>query len=120
MPGQKTFFHDRLILLLMSINAFLVLASSLLLLYQLVNATSLQSLWSEYRTNLGPIDKYFKPGGVDTYISFIIFMVLTFVFHIIIGRKVYHLRRQFAVLVMSLGTLLILLSTLVSNALLGL
>lgn len=120
MAGSKNFFHDRLMLLLVSINAFLVLVSSLLLVYLLTNTTHLQGLWSEYRTNLGPIDKYHAPGSVSTYVGFIVFSVFIFVFHLLLSRRTYHIRRHFSVLVMSLGTLLIVLTAIVSTALLGL
>lgn len=105
---------------LSSINAFLVIVSGLLLIYRLNDATSDQLLWAEYRTNLGPIDKYFRLGGIDTFISFMIFMVLVFTFHMVLGKRVYHIRRLFTVLITSSGILLSILAILVTNALLGL
>lgn len=107
-------------MLLASVNAFLVIAGGLLLVYRLNDATSDQLLWAEYRTNLGPIDKYFKLGGIDTFVGFMVFMVLIFAFHMVLGKRVYHLRRLFSVLIMAAGILLSFLAILVTNALLGL
>ena len=117
MAGSTKYFQDRLVLLLVSINTFLVVFSSLYILLRLGNRQS-ASFIIQYRGNLGL--SAFKPGDSSTFIAFILFMIAVLVFHAILSRRVYHIRRHFAVAILGLGTLLILLAAIVSNALLSL
>lgn len=118
MAGSKKFFHDRIVLLLLSINVFLVIAGSLFIVLRLVSSAQLQGLIGEYRSNLGLSE--FRPGDTTTFISFIIFMIVVLLFHIALARRTYHLRRYFSLAVMGLSTLLITLAVIISNALLSL
>lgn len=111
----KNYFHDRMVLLLLSINTFLAIIGSLLILLRL-DVGRPEGYIVQYRSDLGL--SAFKSGGVSTFISFIIFIALTLVFHTILSMRVYNIRRQLALSVLAMGLMLLLLAIIVSNALL--
>lgn len=117
MSGTSKFFHDRVVLLLVSTNTFLTLVTSMTTLLRVSHVHS-QGFIAEYRANLGL--SAFKPGSASTFAGFVVFALLILVFHTVLARKVYHLRHQFAYCVLAMGTLLILMAMIVSYALLGL
>jgi len=114
MTIPKQYLHDRLILLLGSINAFLTF---LLIVLTLVRVdTSHSSYIVQYRANVA-IDA-FKSGSSSELYGFIAFGLLVFVLHTVISLRTYLIHRHLAVIVLGLGTLLLLLTIIVSNALL--
>lgn len=116
MTDAQKYFQDRMIVLLLSINASLVILSSLFILLRLGSHTS--SLYViQYRGNRF-VDSI-ESGGAVTFIEFIVFMIFVAVFHFALSRRVYNIRRRFATYILAMGTLLIILATVVSNALLG-
>jgi hypothetical protein len=117
MQIHKKYFHDRLILLLISVNAFLTIFTSLLILLRLDNQET-QMYITSYRSNLGL--NAFSAGDVNDMIMLIIFAVLTFVAPLLISMKAYTIKRYYSVLALSLALLILVLTFFVSNALLGL
>jgi hypothetical protein len=117
MAGSKKYFHDRIVLLLLSTNVFFALLATAAILFRLSGAHN-SGFIAEYRSNLGL--SAFRPGNSLTFVSFIVFVGLVAFFHAFLSRKVYHLSRHFALAVLGLGTMLIVFATIVSNALLGL
>jgi cytochrome c biogenesis protein CcdA len=111
----KKYFQDRMVLLLLSVNAFITLLSSILILLRLDNGRS-DGYIIQYRSNLG-LSAY-KAGAATTFIAFILFSILVLVFHTVLSMRVYHVRRHFAVAVLGMGLLLLVLGLIVSNALL--
>ncbi|PID32136.1 hypothetical protein CR970_02005 [Candidatus Saccharibacteria bacterium] len=105
-----------MIVLLLSINTVLVGLSSLFILLRLRNHAS-STYIVQYRSNRGL--NAFENGGAIVFIEFVAFMVFVLVFHYVLSRRVYHIRRRFATTILALGTLLIVLSAVVSNALLS-
>lgn len=71
-----------------------------------------------YRSNLGL--SAITVGGVSEMISFALFAGALFVAHIFLGMQFYKIRITAAWALMVLTTLLLILSFIVSNALLGL
>jgi hypothetical protein len=114
MPIQKKYFHDKLVLLLLSVMGFLTILGSLLTLFQLDNARD--SYIIQYRSNLG-LDAY-KTGGTGAVLSFIAFSFLVTIINIVISIRVYHVRKELSFTVLSLGILLQIITMFVSNALL--
>lgn len=114
MQIPKKFFHDRAVLLLLSINTFLALLGVLLILLRL--DAGQDGYIVEYRSNLGL--SAFKSGGAGTFFSFIIFYVLVLAFHTFLSIRVYDIRRRLSLTVLGFGLLLLLLAVIVSNALL--
>jgi len=112
----KKYLHDRLVLLLVSVNAFLAFLSAALVLLRLGSGQSAGAYIVQYRSNLGI--SAFKTGSVTALLSFMLYALVVCVINILLSVQVYHLRRQLSVTILSLGVLLLLLALIVSNALL--
>jgi hypothetical protein len=117
MAVPKKYFHDRIVLLLLSVNAFFALLATAAILFRLSGVHN-SGFIAEYRSNLGL--SAFRPGSSLTFVGFIIFVLGVMLFHAFLSKKIYPMNRQVALTVLSLGTILIVLATIVSNALLGL
>jgi hypothetical protein len=115
MAISKKYLHDHLVLLLLSINVFLALAGSLFILFRLSTDHG-NSYIVQYRSSLGI--NAFKTGGVTELLSFIAFAALVLVVHSVLSLRAYHIHRQLAIAVLGLGSLLLVLTIIVSNALL--
>lgn len=117
MAVPKKYFHDRVVLLLLSVNAFFALLATAAILFRLSGAHN-SGFIAEYRSNLGL--SAFRPGSSMTFVAFMVFVLGVAVFHGFLSKKMYPMSRQLGLAILSLGTLLIILATIVSNALLGL
>lgn len=111
----KQYLHDRLILLLVSVNVFLALFASLLVLFKLDSGRSAGYI-VQYRGSLGI--SALKTGDVTELIAFIGFALLVAAAHIVLSIKTYPIKREVSVVILGLGILLLVMSTIVSNALL--
>lgn len=109
------YFHDRLVLLLITVNAFLTLVTTVLILLRLDTSND-NGYFVQYRANLG-LDAY-TVGSFTALLSFILFAVFVLAFHTLVSMRVYDIRRNLAVTVLGFGTLLLGLTMIVSNALL--
>ncbi|HSX45133.1 MAG TPA: hypothetical protein VLF39_03460 [Candidatus Saccharimonadales bacterium] len=116
MTIPKNYFRDRLILLLVSINVFLTLLGCGLIALNLSGSASSASYIVQYRANLGLSAP--KVGNASTFIEFMLFAVFTLVFNNILSIRVYHIKRHFSIVILSLTLLLLLLVVVVSNVLL--
>lgn len=115
MHVPKNYFHDRMILALLSVSVFLTVLGSLLVLLRLDSGNP-DGYIVQYRADLGL--GAFKSGSVSTFASFVAFMVFVLLFHTLLSIKVYGLRRQLAVTIMAMAVLLLAVAIIVSNALL--
>ncbi len=115
MTIPKKYLHDRLILLLFSINAFLTFLLAIWILFKLDSGRSAGYI-VQYRANLGI--SALKTGEATELIAFMVFGLLVLVSHTLLSIKAYPIRRHVSVVVLGLGTLLLLLALIVSNALL--
>lgn len=111
----KKYIHDRTIVLFLSINMFLALIGSALVLFQLDGAGS-DVYIVQYRANLGL--SAFKRGGPEPLLGFAVFGLFILAIHTVLSIRIYSVRRQLAVTILALGTLLLCMSIIVSNALL--
>lgn len=116
MPIPKKYIHDRIVLLLLSINTFLTLLGAVLIILKLGDIHS-SSFIVQRRFNLPQLEQFTK-GDSTPILSFIIFSVLVLVFHTVLSMKTYRPRRQLSIVILGLGTLLLIISVIVSNALL--
>lgn len=116
MPVPKKYLHDRLVLLLVSVNTFLAFLCATLVLLRLGSGQSAGAYIVQYRSNLGI--SAFKTGSVAALLSFMLFAVAICVINVFLSIRAYRLRRELSVTVLSLGALLLLLALIVSNALL--
>jgi len=115
MTIPKKYFHDHLVLLLLSVNVFLALLASIVVLVRLGTSHG-NGYIVQYRSSLGI--NAFKTGSVIDLLSFLAFAGLVLVTHTMLSLRVYHIHRQLAVTVLGLGVLLLVLTIIVSNALL--
>ena len=111
----KNYLSDRTILLFLTVNSFLTVLGSSLILWRLGSGQGSNYI-VEYRANLG-ISAY-NGGQVLDILAFIAFFVLVLVMNTLMSMKVYSHHRYYAVIVLGLGSLLGLLGIIVSNALL--
>lgn len=112
----KKYFHDRLILLLLSASTFFALLNAVLILFRLDSSRGTYIV--QYRANLG-LSAY-KAGDSTTFISFVLFGFLILGLQVVLSMRIFNVHRQYAVVVSVLSLLLLILSIVVSNALLTL
>ncbi len=117
MHVPKKYFHDRLVLLLISTTIFLALLELVLVLISLSGTSGRLNL-VQYRPNLG-LSGYTYDNSIVEYISFIIFSFLVAGAHIVLSIRMYLVRRHYAIAVLAMGILLLVLSIIVSNSLLS-
>jgi len=118
MTNLTKYLHDRVILLLLSINTFLTFAASIFILLQLSSSHG-NGYIVQCRdcSNLADINR-FTNGSVVELLAFIGFALLVLAIHTGLSIKTYHIHRQVAVTILGLGTLLLIMTIIVSNALL--
>jgi len=114
MTIPKVYLRDRLALLIVSINGFLLLLLTVLILLRL--DTSHNSYIVQYRSDV--VINAFRSGSSIDLLSFIVFGILVFILNTLISLRAYLIHRQLALTVLGLGTLLLVLAIIVSNALL--
>lgn len=110
----RHYLHDRFILLIGSVNTFLTLLLALTTVFRL--DTSHSSYIVQYRSDA--TINAFKSGSSSELLSFVLFGIVVLVVHTVLSVRVYRVHRQLAVTVLGLGTLLLVLAIIVSNALL--
>lgn len=115
MKVPEKYFHDRLVLLILSINTFVVLLNTILILLRL-DSSNTDSYIVQYRANLGLSG--FSVGSSVTFWSFILFSVLMLVGNAILSMRIYEFHRRYSVVILALSTLVIVLALIVTNALL--
>ena len=113
---SNKFFHDRIVLLLLSVNGFLAALTVISVLFRLQGGGD--GFIVQYRANLGI--SAFKTGSIDQIITFVVFALAVFAIHGMIAWRTYDIRRQLSLVVLLLGSLLLLLGAIVSDALLAL
>jgi hypothetical protein len=115
MAISKKYFHDHLVLLLLSINVFLAVAGSILILLRLSTSHGTGYI-VQYRASSGIND--FKTGTITELLSFVAFAAMVLVIHAVLSHSAYRIHRQLTIFILSLGILLLTLTIIVSNALL--
>lgn len=115
MTIPKKYFHDRLILLLLSINVFMAFLAAVWVLFKLDSGRSAGYI-VQYRSSLGI--SALKTGTAGELIAFIGFAVMVLVIHTVLSMRAYPIKREVSVIILALGILLLVMSMIVSNALL--
>lgn len=111
----KKYFHDRLILLLLSLNVFLAFLASVWVLFKLDSGRSAGYI-VQYRSSLGI--SALKTGSAGELVAFILFALMVLVIHFVLSVRTYSIKREVAVVILAFGVLLLVMSIIVSNALL--
>jgi hypothetical protein len=118
MANPKKYFHDHLVLVLLSIMVFLAIGSSLALLVRLSSGHgSAYIVQCRDCSNSQAIGK-FTNGSVIDLIGFIFFSLLVLVTNTMLSLSAYKIHRQLAIAILSLGILLLVMTIIISNALL--
>jgi uncharacterized protein (DUF486 family) len=119
MTVPKKYLRDKLVLLLVTVNVFMTFLCTALILLRVGVGRGVDSYIVGYRPNLGLLSGY-QQGNILPILSFIVFVLLTCTLTILISISTYSVRRALSLTVLSLGTLILLLAVIVSNALLTL
>ncbi|MEK7153704.1 MAG: hypothetical protein AAB834_07155 [Patescibacteria group bacterium] len=114
----KKYLHDKFVLLLVSINAFLAFLCIVLILLRAGIGQGVDGYIVEYRANLGL--SAFQKGSIISIFSFVFFVLVTTAMNVVLSIRTYQLRRTLSLTLLGLGVLILLLSIIVSNALLAL
>lgn len=115
MPIPKTYLRDKPVLLLASANIFLAFLCAALIFLRLNFGQGAEGYIVEYRSNLGI--SAFRVGNISGLLSFAAFAILITTANIGLSIRTYRIRRDLALAVLTAGGLLLILATLVSNAL---
>lgn len=118
MNVPKKYFQDKVILLLLSVNAFLM-AFTLIQIALRIGGSGHADYIVQCRdcSNLQSISRFTK-GSIAQILAFMVFAIGAMGIHSFLSVKLFHINRQLSVVVLALGSLLLLLALLVSNALL--
>lgn len=116
MTNPKKYFHDRFVLLMLTVNVFLTFLTIATTLLRLGDTSN--NYIQSYRANLG-LNAY-SAGGVEQAVSYVIFALIIFGGQLFLSLKLHSVRKAVSWLVMLFAALLLLLSLIISNALLGL
>ncbi len=114
----KKYIHDKLVLLLVSINTFLAFLSVALVLLRAGIGQGVDGYIVQYRANLGL--SAFQKGSLTPILSFIFFAIAMLAINVLLSIRTYTLRRTLSLTILALGALILLLTIVVSNALLAL
>ena len=114
MANPKKYFHDHLVLLLLSINVFLAVAGSIFILLRLSTSHGTGFI-VQYRA-VG--ENFFITGSILDLLSFVAFAALVLGAQTMLSLRAYRIHRQLAIAILSLGILLLTLTIIISNALL--
>ncbi|MEI6756153.1 MAG: hypothetical protein WCK80_04045 [bacterium] len=117
MADKKKYFHDHLVLLLLSLNAFLAIAGSILTILRMSTSHG-NGYIVQYRASLGV--NAFKTGVALDILSFVVFALIVLGANAVLSWKAYPISRQLAIAILSLGLLLLILAIIISNSLLAL
>ena len=115
MASTKKYFHDHFVLLLLSINAFLA-GLAVIFITLRISTSHGNDYIVQWRPSLG-LDPY-KAGSVLGLIGFIGFAIIVMVINSVLSYKAYKIHRQLAIAILALGILLLVLTIIISNALL--
>ncbi|HSX23637.1 MAG TPA: hypothetical protein VLE74_00890 [Candidatus Saccharimonadales bacterium] len=115
MATSRRYIHDRLVLLLLTANTFFTVLTAVWILLRL-NSGRHEGYIVQYRPSLG-LSAFYK-GDNTGILSFAVFSLFVLVFHTLLSIRVYSIRRHLALVILGMGLLLILLSLVISNALL--
>jgi hypothetical protein len=118
MANPKKYFHDHLVMLLLSVNVFLAIGGSLFILLSLGTSHSNGYIIQCRDCSNAAAANKFTNGTVISLLGFVVFAGLVLASHTVLSYRAYKIHRQLAITVLALGVLLLLLTIIVSNALL--
>ncbi len=111
----KKYFHDRSVLALLALNSLLALFAVLFVLLRVDPAEGTARI-VQYRSNLGI--GAFKSGSVSELQFIALFAAVQYVCSWLLSMRLYVHRRNLAVAILGLTTFILILTTVVTDALL--
>ncbi|OGL34467.1 hypothetical protein A3F05_02525 [Candidatus Saccharibacteria bacterium RIFCSPHIGHO2_12_FULL_47_17] len=117
METTRQFFHDRLVLLLTAAIAVMLVVGVSLILFRFdvsKNPTTIVA----WRPNISGAS-YQSGKPIDIY-ALAVFMAVTACAAIVLGARTYQIKRYISIFVLASSLLLIILTTIVANALISL
>jgi len=114
--SPNPYLHDRRILLALTINTFLLIVCVIVALLPLTDANG--TIIAEYRSNLG-LDGY-KVGSSLDMISFGVFAIIVYAVQLYSSIKLYEKQKSISLIALLLGTVLLVFTLIVCNALIEL
>jgi hypothetical protein len=115
MINKNKFFHDRIILLLLSFNVLVSLSAGLVILLKLINLPSGYYPFVQGRFPSG--QKIYSTGSITSLYSLVLFILFILLFNSFLSYKTYPYKKNFSITVLSLSLLLVALTFLVSQSL---
>ncbi len=115
MPMPKNYLRDKLVLLLLSANVFMAFLCAVLVFLRLNFGQGAEGYIIEYRSNLGI--SAFRVGGISGLLTFAAFAIILVIVNMGLSIRTYRIRRELSLAILAAGLLLLLLATIVSNAL---
>src|SRR4051812_18153494 len=117
MEIPKRFLHDRLVLLLLTlISILLVIGVSLVFIR--FDASRNPTTTIAYRPNITG-SQYQSGKPLDIY-TLAIFILAIAILSVVLGTRIYYLRRSLSIFVLGAGAFLLLMAIIVSNSLISL
>lgn len=116
MPLSKRYLHDKAILALVSATIFLAVVCVIFILLRFGASSGANGYIVQYRQNLGI--GAFKTGSLSSILSFAVFAPLVAFINIVLSIRMYTIKRELSLIILSLGVLLLIMAIIVSNALL--
>lgn len=113
----KPYFYDRLVLVMLSVNFFLMLAAILTVALRLAGNHS-GAYFVQFRSHVGLSS--FQTGGAINLIAFMVFVIIIMGIHTFFSLRVYKIHRQLSISILGLATVLLVVAIIIGNALLGL
>jgi len=113
----KKYFQDKLVLLLLSVNTFITVLSLVLIALRVGSGHTDYLVQCRDCSNLQAIGRFTK-GDVTDILAFMAFALGVMAIHTFLSIRLFNIHRQLAVVVLALGTLLLVITIIVSNALL--
>jgi hypothetical protein len=117
MEIPKKYFQDKVVLLLLSVNAFLVVITAVMIALRIGSGHADYIVQCRDCSNVQAISRFIK-GGIGEILAFMVFSVGIAVAHTILSIRFFKINRQLTVVVLAMGTLLLVLSFIISYALL--
>ncbi|HET8708748.1 MAG TPA: hypothetical protein VFL85_00540 [Candidatus Saccharimonadales bacterium] len=117
MEIPKKYFQDKFVLLFLSINVFLMVLIAALIAFRIGPGHTDYIVQCRDCSNFQSISRFSNGSVLDIW-AFSLFALAVTVFHTVLSIRLFKINRHVSVIVLAMGTLLLVISLIVSNALL--
>jgi hypothetical protein len=117
MEIPKKYFQDKLVLLFLSVNVFLTVLIIALIAFRIGSGHTDYIVQCRDCSNFQSISRFSNGSALDIW-AFSVFALAVTAFHSLLSIRLFRINRHVSVIVLALGSLLLVISLIVSNALL--